>query len=74
MSYEIEMTHNIYSNCGYYFEVRPDPDGLGLVEIRYFNSVDEKEPRQNITLTEDSIPLIIKALESQLRQIQETKR
>ena len=73
MAYEMELTHRIYSDNGYVFEVRPDPDGLGLVEVRYFEGSASSLPRQAITLTEESIPLIIKALQVQLMQIKEAK-
>lgn len=73
MAYEMEMTHRIYADDGFVFEVRPDPDGLGLVEIRYFEDSASTLPRQAITLTEESIPFIIKALQVQLAQIQEAK-
>lgn len=69
MSYEMELTHRIYSGDGFYYELRPDPDGLGNIEIRYFEDVDDKEPKQSICLTEESISLIIQALEVQLKQI-----
>lgn len=73
MAYEMELTHRIYSDNGYVFEVRPDPDGLGLIEVRYFEDSASTLPRQAITLTEESIPLIIKALQVQLTQIKEAK-
>lgn len=73
MAYEMELTHRIYSDNGYVFEVRPDPDGLGLVELRYLEDSASTLPRQAITLTEESIPFIIKALQVQLMQIKEAK-
>lgn len=69
MAYEMEVTHRIYSDDGFYYELRPDPDGLGNIELRYFEDVDNKEPNQTITLTEESIIHIIRALENQLSQI-----
>lgn len=68
MAYEMEMTHRVYSNDGFFYELRPDPDGLGIVELRYFEDVDDKEPKQSVTLTAESIPLIIRALTEQLTQ------
>lgn len=73
MSYEMELTHRIYSDAGYVFEIRPDPDGLGIVELRYFEDAASSLPRQAITLTEGSIPFVIQALETQLKQIREAK-
>jgi len=69
MAYEMELTHRIYSDDGFFYELRPDPDGLGIVELRYFEDVDDKEPKQSVSLTEESIIHIIKALEVQLSQI-----
>ena len=69
MAYEMELTHRIYSGDGFMYELRPDPDGLGIVELRYFEDVDDKEPKQSVSLTEESIIHIIKALEVQLSQI-----
>ena len=69
MAYEMEVTHRIYSDDGFYYELRPDPGGLGNIELRYFEDVDNKEPNQTITLTEESIIHIIRALENQLSQI-----
>lgn len=69
MAYEMELTHRIYSDDGFLYELRPDPEGLGIVELRYFEDVDDKEPKQSVTLTGESIVLIIKALEIQLSQM-----
>ena len=69
MAYEMELTHRIYSDDGFLYELRPDPDGLGNVELRYFDDVNDKEPKQSVTLPEESIVLIIKALEVQLSQM-----
>lgn len=69
MAYEMELTHRIYSDGGFMYELRPDPEGLGIVELRYFEDVDDKEPKQSVTLTKESIVLIIKALEVQLSQM-----
>lgn len=73
MAYEMELIHRVYSNDGFYYELRPDPDGLGIVELRYFEDVDDKEPKQSITLTSESISLIIKGLTVQLAQIQDKR-
>ena len=69
MAYEMELTHRIYSDDGFFYELRPDPDGLGIVELRYFEDGDDKEPKQAISLTEESISLVIRALEVQLSQM-----
>lgn len=69
MAYEMELTHRIYSDDGFFYELRPDPDGLGIVELRYFEDVDDKEPKQVVSLTEESISFVIKALEVQLSQM-----
>ena len=75
MSYEMELIHRIYSGDGFTYEIRPDPDGLGNIELRYFeDDDDDKEPRQSICLTEKSISLIIQALEVQLKQIRSNSR
>lgn len=71
MSYNMVTVQRIYSNAGYWFEVRPDPDGL--IEIRYFEDRNSTLPRQAITLTEDCIPLIVKALEHQIGQLIEAR-
>lgn len=73
MAYEMEMTHRIYSGDGFFYELRPDPDGLGIVELRYFEDVDDKEPKQSISLTQESISLIIRGLMGQLAQIQDKR-
>lgn len=73
MEYEMELTHRIYSDAGFVYELRPDQDGLGIVELRYFEDIDDKEPKSSVSLTEESIIFVIKALEAQLIQIR-TKR
>jgi len=73
MAYELEVVHRVYSEDGFYYEIGLDPDGLGNVEIKYFDDVKDKEPRQTITLTEESISLIIDALSDQLNKLKEKK-
>lgn len=73
MPYDMESIQRIRHSTGYYYEVRPDRDLLYGVEIRYFDDKKATLPRQAISLTEDSIPMLIKALEAQLVQIQEAK-
>jgi len=71
MAYELEIIHRIYSEGGFYYEVGLDPDGLSCVELKYFEDVEDKTPRQSITLTQESIEFIIHALGQQLNKLKE---
>lgn len=73
MAYELELNHRIYSGDCFYYEIAPDSDGIGNIEIRYFDDVEDKSPKQVIVLTEDSIILVIHALETQLAQLRKKK-
>lgn len=64
MAYEMETIYRIFSNDGFFYEVGNDPAGLGNdVEVRYYEDVDDKVPKQSIALTEESLPLLIEALQ-----------
>lgn len=65
MAYEMELINRIYSEDGFYYEISPD-EGIGNISFQYFDYEGDKEPK-TIALTIESIPLIIKALETQLR-------
>lgn len=69
MPYEMEVIHRIYSEDGFYYEVGPDPDGLGNIEIRYFNDVDNKTPDSVVCLTEEAIAPLIESLQNQLARL-----
>lgn len=69
MPYEMEVIHRIYSEDGFYYEVSPDPDGIGNIEIRYFNDVDDKMPNSVICLTEEAIAPLIESLQIQLSRL-----
>ena len=73
MAYELELVHRIYSDYGFFYEIKPDPDGVGNVEISYYEDVKDKEPKQTISLTEDSVSMVIDALYQQLNDIRKKK-
>ena len=66
MAYEMELINRIYSGDGFFYEISPDADGIGNIILRYFDYEGDKDSK-TIALTIESIPLIIKALETQLR-------
>lgn len=65
MSYEMETTFTIYSNDGFFYEVGHDADGLGNIELRYFED-KTPFPQSVVVLAQESLPLVIKALSRQL--------
>jgi hypothetical protein len=66
--FEVDLITRIYFNCGYYYEIGPDPDGLS-VEIRYYDREGQKEPTSSILITTDMIDALIDALQVQKGRI-----
>lgn len=66
MAYEMDTTFSIYSEDGFFYEVASDSDGLGNVELKYYEKPAKygqfQEPDDKIILTEESLPFIIEAL------------
>ena len=69
--YDLELIHRIHSGDGFYYEVTTDADALENIEIRYYDSPTEKEPAQTILLTQEAVPLLIKALQAQMAMLKE---
>jgi hypothetical protein len=62
-TYKIEKLFSIWESLGLeHYEVGPDVDNLGLLEIRYYN--DESTPITAISFTKEMLPLLIQALDS----------
>ena len=60
--FNTEYSARVYDNeHGTYFEIAGDPDGLGLVEIRFVEPGAENQSRSMMFLPE-SIPQIAEAL------------
>lgn len=64
--FEFEAIYRIHSNDGYHYEVRPDPHGLGNIEIAYIEGTEKKSARV-ISMERKAVPLVIKALDEILR-------
>lgn len=69
--YDLELIHRIHSSDGFYYEVTTDADTLENIEIRYYNGPGDREPAQVVLLTQESVPLIIKALHAQMALLKE---
>lgn len=66
--YEFEAIFRIHSNNGYHYEVRQDPDGLGIIEIAYIDSSDRTNEKV-ISMEQSAARLVIKALDEILRTV-----
>lgn len=69
--YDLEIIHRIHSGDGFYYEVTTDADTLENIEVRYYNGPEDKEPAQVILLTQESVPMLIKALQAQMALLKE---
>lgn len=58
---ELELVRRIY-NDDWHYEVGPDADGLGLVELRLYDGTDRKECRTRMTFQIAEARLIADAL------------
>jgi hypothetical protein len=58
---ELEMMFELY-NMDYRYEIGPDRDGLDLLEIRYYDSIDSKKAHTRLTFTKDEAKLIVQAI------------
>ena len=69
--FTLESHYRIYNDdCGYYFTVRPDSDGLDMIEIAYHES-DEKVSVSDVRLppmTKDEALLLIGALTKMINE------
>jgi len=74
METEMDMLFNIWpsSNDGAYYEVCMDPDGLGLLEIRHYDSANDPEPSARILMDMECAEKLRLAI-SQLKTWEEIK-
>ncbi len=65
MTHSLEIVYRVCNdNTGEAIEVGPDPDGLGLVEIR--SLTDDGQVGARFCVTQDALPLLIAALQRSL--------
>lgn len=57
-----EYTARIYSDDGYYYEIGPDPDGLGLIHLRYVEPRPEGNYEQGFSMLPDHITELAETL------------
>lgn len=69
--YDLETIHRIHSGDGFYYEVTTDADTLENIEIRYYNGPEDKSPIQVVLLTQEAVPLVIRALQVQMALLKE---
>jgi hypothetical protein len=63
--FQLEVTHSIYSNSGYYYELCPDPDTGECIELRYYDDVKDKDPTTRVLFPLEMVEQLIKALQAQ---------
>ena len=63
----LEKHMRIYNDdCGSYVEVKPDADGLGLIELNHVENDGKNIPNRGFVVTKEEALLLIKALEEVL--------
>ena len=67
---EVETTLSIYSTDVYHYEVGPDGDGLGCIEIRYYED-DNKEPIQRLMFSLDDAKALHHAIGKLITEMEE---
>ena len=68
--FETDITARIWSKSGYYWEVGPDADGLSI-EIRYFNSENDKKPVDTVMFELGAANHIVKAIQTVLKNMED---
>lgn len=61
MKYSLDVIYRIYNETGDAIEIGPDPDGLGLTEIR--TMTDDGQVGARVCLHEDALDLVIDCLQ-----------
>lgn len=69
--YDLEIIHRIHSGDGFFYEVTTDADTLECIEVRYFDNPKDQKPAQVILLTQEAVPMLIKALQVQMALLKE---
>ena len=69
--YEMEAVYEVWDNkSGEHFAVGPDRDGLGLIEVRYFQP-EKLECVSRLTFTPEQATMISSALDKVVNDLQE---
>lgn len=69
MKYSLDIVYKIYNDHGDTIEIGPDPDGLGLTEIRTLT--DDGEVGARLCLHKDALDLVIDVLQRRRSELSE---
>lgn len=65
--FKFEAIFRINSRDGYFYEVRPDPHGLGMIDFHYYEKTEDTKPAHTISMQREVAVMVIDAIEKMLK-------
>ena len=65
--FELEPIFRIHSRDGYFYEVRPDQEGIGTIDLHYYEDTKDAEPKHTISMQREAAVMIVNAIDKLLK-------